>query len=64
MDGRFLAHDAAGLRLGLALMALDHVDALHQGTTLVGKHLEHFAFLALVAAGSTMTRSPLRILLI
>src|SRR5712671_236988 len=51
MDRCFLAHDPGLLRLGLALVALDHVDALDQGTVFLGKHLDHRALLALVAAG-------------
>src|ERR1700742_822766 len=51
MDGRFLADDATLLALGRALMALDHIDAADQGAIFLGKKLDHFALLALVAAG-------------
>src|ERR1700722_6957751 len=52
LNRRFLAHDAGLLRLGLALVALDHVDALNQRAVFLREHLEHRALLALVAAGN------------
>src|SRR6185437_9536901 len=51
MDGRLLGDDATFLLRGLALMALDHVDAAHQRAVVVRTHLEHLAGAALVAAG-------------
>src|ERR1700761_2330851 len=50
LDRRFLADDPGLLRLGLALMALDQVDALNQRAVVLGEHLQHRALLALVAA--------------
>src|ERR1700749_2134256 len=50
MDGRFLADDAALLALGRTLMALDHIDAAHQGTFFLGEKLDHFTLFAFVAA--------------
>src|SRR4029077_19142356 len=47
----FLVDDAALLRLGLALMALDHIDALDERAVALGEHFQDFALLALVAAG-------------
>src|SRR5262249_6879597 len=52
MNAAFLVDDAALLGLGLALMALDHVDALDQSAVFLGEQLQHFALLALVAAGN------------
>src|SRR6202521_2490390 len=50
VDRRFLRDDAALLRLGLLLVALDQIDAADQRLVVVGTHLEHFAGAALVAA--------------
>src|ERR1700716_3763811 len=50
VDRRFLGDDAALLRLGLLLVALDEIDAADQRPALGGTHLEHFAGAALVAA--------------
>src|SRR5215467_8323399 len=51
MDRQLLRDDAAFLLRGLALVALDHVDAAHQRAALAGAHLDHLAGTALVAAG-------------
>src|ERR1700681_3742539 len=50
VDRRLLRDDAALLRLGLLLVALDEIDAAHQRLVVVGAHLEHLAGTALVAA--------------
>src|SRR5216684_3313699 len=50
VDRRLLGDDAALLRLGLLLVALDEIDAAHQRLVLGGTHLEHLAGAALVAA--------------
>src|SRR5436189_1134599 len=50
VDRRLLRDDAALLRLGLLLVALDEVDAANQRLALGGTHLEHFTGAALVAA--------------
>jgi len=47
---RLLRNDAALLRLGLLLVALDEIDAADQRLVVVGTHLEHLAGAALVAA--------------
>src|SRR3984957_20548833 len=49
MDRRLLGDDAALLRLGLLLVALDEIDPADQRLVLVGTHLEHLAGAALVA---------------
>src|SRR6202012_5968039 len=49
-DCRFLGDDAALLRLRLALVALDDVDAGDKRAAFRQEHLQHFALLALVAA--------------
>src|SRR6202023_3507627 len=41
VDGELLGDDAALLLRGLALVALDHVDAAHHGAVLVRTHLDH-----------------------
>src|SRR5580698_11485334 len=41
VDRRLLRDDAALLRLGLLLVALDQVDPAHQRLALGGTHLEH-----------------------
>ena len=51
MDGTLLGDDPAFLLRGLALVALDHVDAAHECPILIGAHLDHLARAALVAAG-------------
>src|SRR5580704_13501724 len=51
VDGELLGDDAAFLLRGLARVALDHVDAAHQGAVVVRAHLDHLAAPALVAAG-------------
>src|SRR6202023_4289082 len=43
VDGELLGDNAALLVGGLALVALDHVDAAHHGAVLVGAHLDHLA---------------------
>src|SRR5229473_5502653 len=50
VDRRLLGDDAALLRLGLLLVALDEIDAANQRLVLGGAHLEHLAGAALVAA--------------
>src|SRR5258707_14308650 len=50
VDRRLLRDDAALLRLGLFLVALDHVDAADQRLAVGRTHLEHLAGTALVAA--------------
>src|SRR5258707_14366242 len=50
VDRRLLPDDAAVLRLGLLLVALDEIDPADQRPVLVGTHLEHLAGAALVAA--------------
>src|SRR2546430_17702067 len=50
VDRRLLGDDAALLRLGLLLVALDEIDAADQRLVLGGTHLEHLAGAALVAA--------------
>src|ERR1700722_12373110 len=50
VDRRFLRNDAALLRLGLLLVALDEIDAADQRLALGRPHLEHLAGTALVAA--------------
>src|SRR3954467_3474418 len=50
VDRRLLGDDAALLRLGLLLVALDQIDAADQRLVLGGTHLEHLAGAALVAA--------------
>src|SRR5580692_1659320 len=50
MDRRLLGDDAALLRLGLLLVALDEIDTAHQRLAVGGMHLEHRAGAALVAA--------------
>src|SRR5436189_5387041 len=49
VNRRLLRDDAALLRLGLLLVALDHVDAAHQCLVVARTHLEHLAGTALVA---------------
>src|SRR6202012_4395423 len=51
MDRGFLVHDTALLRLRLALMTLDDIDAGDQGTIFLRENLQDFALLALVATG-------------
>src|ERR1700722_2726664 len=51
MDGAFLVDDAAGLPRSRTGVALHHGDALHDDAFLVDQNAQHFAFLALVAAG-------------
>src|SRR5665213_1980427 len=51
VDRRLLLDDAAGLARALAGMALDQVDALHDGAIGLAHHAQHLARLALVAAG-------------
>src|SRR4249919_1363432 len=51
MHRRLLGNDAALLLRALLLVALDHVDAAHQGAVVLGTHLDHLAGAALVAAG-------------
>src|SRR6516165_771688 len=50
VDRRLFRDDAALLRLGLFLVALDEVDAPHQRFFLGRAHLEHLAGATLVAA--------------
>src|ERR1700732_593603 len=50
VDRRLLGDDAALLRLGLLLVALDEIDPADQRLVVVGAHLEHLAGAALVAA--------------
>src|ERR1700710_2590101 len=50
VDRRLLRDDAALLRLGLLLVALDEIDAAHQRLALARAHLEHLAGATLVAA--------------
>src|SRR3954452_1551579 len=50
VNRRLLRDDAALLRLGLLLVALDQVNAADQRLVVVGTHLEHLAGTALVAA--------------
>src|SRR6476661_3232349 len=50
MHRRLLGNDAALLLRALLLVALDHVDAAHQGAVLLGAHLDHLAGAALVPA--------------
>ncbi len=47
----FLGHDACFLRLGLLLVAANHVDAADQGLVVSRQHLDDFAGLTLVTAG-------------
>src|SRR5450759_2567788 len=49
MDRALLGDDPAFLLRGLALVALDHVDAAHQRAIVRGTHLDHLAGTALVA---------------
>src|ERR1700684_2448561 len=49
VDRRLLRDDAALLRLGLLLVALDQIDPAHQRLVVGGTHLEHFTGGALVA---------------
>src|SRR5262245_36554884 len=51
VDRSLLGDDPALLVGGLALVALDHVDAAHERAVLVRAHLDHFPGPALVAAG-------------
>src|SRR3954470_24952811 len=51
MHRRLLGNDAALLLSALLLVALDHVDAAHQGVVLLRTHLDHLAGAPLVAAG-------------
>src|SRR4029078_9395146 len=51
MHRRLLGNDAALLLRALLLVALDHVDAAHQGAVLLRTHLDHLAGAPLVAAG-------------
>ena len=51
VDRALLGDDPAFLLRGLALVALDHVDAAHQRAVVGRAHLDHFAGAALVAAG-------------
>ncbi len=51
MDRALLGDDPAFLLRGLALVALDHVDAAHQRAVFRRTHLDHFAGAAFVAAG-------------
>src|SRR5882672_10292599 len=51
MDRALLGDDPAFLLRGLALVALDHVDAAHQRAVVVRTHLDDFAGAAFVAAG-------------
>src|SRR5882672_3980571 len=50
VDRRLLRDDAALLRLGLLLVALDEIDPAHQRLAVGGTHFEHLAGAALVAA--------------
>src|SRR6202142_1564049 len=50
VDRRLLRDDAALLRLGLLLVALDEIDPANQRLAVGGMHLEHLAGTALVAA--------------
>src|SRR6202163_2131415 len=50
VDRRLFRDDAALLRLGLLLVALDEIDPADQRLVVVGTHLEHLAGAALVAA--------------
>src|SRR5258708_3124429 len=50
MDRRLLRNDAALLRLGLLLVAVDEIDAADERLVVVGTHLERLAGAALVAA--------------
>src|ERR1700686_2327829 len=50
VDRRLLRDDAALLRLGLLLVALDEIDPANQRLVVVGTPLEHLAGAALVAA--------------
>src|SRR3979411_213167 len=59
VDRRLLGDDAALLRLGLLLVALDEIDAADQRLALGGTHLEHFAGAALVAAVQHHDLGPL-----
>src|SRR5690606_29774521 len=51
VDRRLLLLDAAGGALGRPVVALDHVDALHDHPVLRRQDLQDLALLALVAAG-------------
>src|SRR5258708_1319922 len=51
VDRQLLGDDAALLLCGLALVALDHVDAAHRRAAFRPAHLDHLATAALVAAG-------------
>src|SRR5437667_190463 len=51
VNRRFLGNDAAFLRSRLLLVALDHVNAAHQGAIGVRAHLDHLAGATLVASG-------------
>src|SRR2546429_8056282 len=51
VDRRLLGDDAALLRLGLLLVALDEIDAADQRLVLGGAHLQHLGRAALVPGG-------------
>src|SRR5262245_22459137 len=51
MDRALLGDDPALLLGSLSLVALDHVDAAHQGPVLIRTHFDHLAGAALVASG-------------
>ena len=50
VDGALFRDDPALLLRSLALVTLDHVDAAHERTVLIGTHLDHLARAAFVAA--------------
>src|SRR5437879_9605701 len=50
VDRRLLRDDAALLRLGLLLVALDEIDPADQRLAVVGTHLKHLAGAALLVA--------------
>src|SRR6201984_2224198 len=50
MDRRLLGDDAAFLLRGLALVALDHIDAANEHAAVVAAHFDHLAAAAFVAA--------------
>jgi hypothetical protein len=51
VDGRLFRDDAAFLLSGLALVALDHMDAAHHSAVGVRAHFQHLAGAAPVAPG-------------
>src|ERR1044072_9818829 len=51
MHRRLLENDASLLLRAVLLVALDHVDAAHQGAVLLRTHLDHLAGAPLVASG-------------